>query len=91
MDLTLAQVVNPEWTQSVIQLGGVGGCLIWFMFRSEPRLRQIEASIDRMARSIMLLVGSLPSANPAQKIQAEGIIREIDEAAAKRGDKNQNS
>jgi hypothetical protein len=44
-----------------------------------------------MARSIMLLVGSLPSANPAQKIQAEGIIREIDEAAAKRGEKNQNS
>ena len=83
--MMLAQTATTEWTTSLLQLGGVGGCLVWFMFRSEPRLRQIEASIDRMARSIMLLVGSLPSANQAQKIQAEGIIKEIDDASKLRG------
>lgn len=86
MDLVLAQTHATEWTTSVLQLGGVGGCLVWFMFRSEPRLRQIEAAIDRMARSIMLLVGALPSANEAQKQQAKGIIREIDDAAKLRGE-----
>lgn len=87
MMMILAQTAAPnEWITSLLQLGGVGGCLIWFMFRSEPRLRGLEASIDRMARSIMLIVGSLPSANDAQKLQARGLIREIDEAAKARGE-----
>lgn len=86
MDVMLAQTATTEWTTSLLQLGGVGGCLVWFMFRSEPRLRAIEAAIDRMARSIMLLVGALPSANDAQKAQAKGIIREIDDASKARGE-----
>lgn len=86
MMMTLAQTATTEWTTSLLQLGGVGGCLVWFMFRSEPRLRAIESAIDRMARSIMLLVGALPSANEAQKLQAKGLIREIDDAAKSRGE-----
>lgn len=87
MMMTLAQTAaTTEWITPLLQLGGVGGCLIWFMFRSEPRLRSIESAIDRMARSIMLLVGSLPSANDAQKLQARGLIREIDDAAKARGE-----
>lgn len=86
MDMMIAQAAtNADWITPLIQLGGVGVVLLWFMFKSEPRLRGIEASIDRMSRSIMLLVGSLPSANPAQKVQAEGLIREIDDAAKARG------
>lgn len=86
MMMLLAQTATTEWTTSLLQLGGVGGCLVWFMFRSEPRLRSIEASIDRMSRSLMLIVGSLPSANEAQKLQAKGIIQEIDVAAKARGE-----
>lgn len=86
MDLVLAQTATTEWTTSLLQLGGVGGCLVWFMFRSEPRLRAIESAIDRMSRSLMLLVGSLPSANEAQKQQAKALIREVDDASKARGE-----
>lgn len=60
--------------------------LIWFMFRMEPRMRAIEAAIDTSSRAIMLLVGSMPSANDAQKLQAKGIIREIDHRTKARGE-----
>lgn len=63
-----------------IQFGAIGACLIWFMFRAEPRLRSIESAIDRMSRSILLLVISLPSSNPTTKEQSKGIEKELDEA-----------
>lgn len=64
----------------ILQFGAVGACLVWFMFRSEPRLRAIEAAIDRMARSILLLVIALPTSNQTTKEQAKGIQQELDDA-----------
>ncbi len=84
MDLVLANQ-STEWTTSLIQLGGVGACLAWFMFRSEPRLRAIEAAIDRMSRAILLIVGSVPSASDVQKQQAKDLTAEIEKAEKRRG------
>lgn len=83
--MTLADATaSTEWISPILQLGGIGGCLVWFMFRSEPRLRAIEASIDRMARAILLLVVSLPQANSSTKQQAMDIGKELDVAETKR-------
>lgn len=71
----LTAIISP-----LIQLGAVGACLAWFMFRSEPRLRAIEGAIDRMARAILLLVIALPNATAATREQAKGIQQELDDA-----------
>lgn len=77
-----------DWLWPLLQFGGVGVCLAWFMFRSEPRLRAIESAIDRMTRSMIVL--SIAIANVLEalqwhaaksiKTQSEPIERELDEA-----------
>lgn len=85
--LILASTGELSWMDPLIQLGGIGGVLVWFMFKTEPRLRAVEAAIDRMARSVLLLVISIPHATETAKEQASGIVREIDIAADERGKK----
>lgn len=80
----LAVTEGMEWVAPLIQTGAVGGVLIWFMFRCEPRLVAIEKAIDRMARSILLLVISSPLNPPQIKNQGEAINAELDEAARAR-------
>lgn len=77
-----ADAASPDWIGPILQFGVGGGVLIWFMFRCEPRLKAVESAIDRMARSVLLLVITLGSA-PAKE-QAQAINREIDEAEARR-------
>jgi hypothetical protein len=82
--MTLFAITEQTWIAPIIQFGVGGGVLVWFMFQSEPRLRAIEAAIDRMARAILLLVISIPGAASAAKEQAEGIKKEIEEAEINR-------
>lgn len=80
--------LSVDWG-SIFQYGGIGLCLGWFMLRSEPRLRAIEASIDRITRALIVLSIAIGNALEALhwhaaksiKIQAEPIERELDEAA----------
>jgi hypothetical protein len=77
------------WISPLLQFGGVGVCLAWFMMRSEPRLRAIEAAIDRITRALIVLSISIASALEALhwyaakaiRVQAEPIEKELDEAA----------
>lgn len=86
----IAAPPNPmDWISPLLQFGGVGVCLIWFMFRSEPRLRAIEAAIDRVTRALIVLSIAIANALEALqwhaaksiKAQAEPIDRELDEAS----------
>jgi hypothetical protein len=93
--LFLAEVphATPDWFTPLLQLGGVGACLVWFMFRSEPRLRAIEAAIDRFSRTLIVLSFAIANALEAIqwhaaksiKLQAEPIDRELDQAEKGRG------
>jgi len=98
--LTLLANATPDsgtmdWLSSLLELGGVGVCLAWFMFRSEPRLRAIEAAIDRVTRSLIVLSIAIANALEALKwqaaqsikLQAEPINAELDEAAKARDGK----
>lgn len=87
--LSQAAANSSEWFGPLLQLGGVGACLAWFMFRSEPRLRAIEAAIDRASRTMIVMTIAIAnvlealkwhSAN-AVRLQAEPIERELDDAA----------
>ena len=64
----------------LINLGAVGVVLGWFMFRMEPRLEQIEAAIDRLARAQMLLVVAQPDTSPNIRAQAQAILKELDDS-----------
>lgn len=69
---------NPDWIGPLLQFGVGGGVLVWFMFRSEPRMKGIESAIDRNTRSTLLLVIALGPA--AAKEQANMILQEVNEA-----------
>lgn len=59
-------------------LGVAAAVLFFILSRLEPRLRQIETSIDRVTRALMLVVVALPDAKHAEKEQAHALILEID-------------
>lgn len=69
----------------ILQVGAVGGVLVWFMFWMVPRMNKQEdaiaevgRAIDRNARANLLLVLTLGT--PSAKLQAENVIKEIDRA-----------
>lgn len=83
MLIILAQAgVDPvaSWYQPLVNMGAIGIVLGWFMLRAEPRLRAIEASIDRVARALMVAVLSMKSCDASLKEQAQSIINEVEEA-----------
>lgn len=74
----IAEAVSPDWIAPLLQFGIGGGVLVWFMFRSEPRLKAIEQAIDRMSRSVLLLIVTFGST--VHKEQAKSIEEEINQA-----------
>jgi hypothetical protein len=84
----LAQIsATPDWTAMVIQ-GGVGAIAVmmlrWFMLRSEVRMKALEVSNDRMSRTNLLLVIGLRNANEAVKIEAQAMLKELNESQQNR-------
>lgn len=76
----LAVIEGLDLTVLVVQGGVAGAVLAWFMFRTESRLKAIEAAEDRMARAHLLLVISMHQSNETAKQEARAIVREIDDA-----------
>lgn len=74
-DAVPATGVTLDWISPLLQFGGVGVCLVWFMFRSEPRLRAIEAAIDRVTRALIVLSIAIGNALEALKWHAAGSIK----------------
>lgn len=65
-------------------IGAVGIVLGWLMWKVEPRMKAMEASLDRATRATMLVLIEIPSIAAAIKGQAQEIVDELDEAARKR-------
>lgn len=70
--------MEPQWWQPIVQVGVAGGVLVWFMWRNEPRLRGIEASIDRLAKAVLINTLALPHVLDVTKDQVKILINEID-------------
>lgn len=82
LPLLLAQAIEgtapAAWWMPLINLGGIGVVLFWFMFRNEPRLRNIEAAIDRSSRAYMVLVLSVKGISREAQEMAQTVITEVD-------------
>lgn len=76
MNVLLSQI--PELNSALISSGVAGVVLLWFMFRAETRFKGVERSVNRMSKSVLLLVVSMESANQATKEEARGLLREMD-------------
>lgn len=83
--LLLADAGMMSFIAPILQVGAVGGVLVWFMFWMVPRMNKQEEAIaevgraiDRNARANLLLVLTLGT--PSAKLQAENVIKEIDRA-----------
>lgn len=79
----LANAVSTDWVTLLVQGGVAGVVLAWFMFRTEGRLKAIETSNDRIARSVLLLVLSLRDVNTSAKSEAQKVLKEIDDNQAR--------
>lgn len=71
----------------LINVGGIGVVLAWLLWKSEPRMRGIEAAIDRLTRMIAVFLIELPHVIDAVKLQAREAQADCDRAAAERGEK----
>lgn len=65
-------------------VGGVGAVLGWILWKSDPRLRGIEAAIDRLTRMIAVMLAELPHVIESVKTQCREMQAELDEAARAR-------
>jgi hypothetical protein len=74
--MSLAQI--PELHGALISSGVAGVVLLWFMFRAETRFKGVERSVNRMSKSVLLLVVSMDSANHSTKEEARNLLRELD-------------
>lgn len=66
------------WWAPLVNTGAIGCVLIWFMFRNEPRLRNIEAAIDRASRTSLVLVMSVKGISREAQEMAQSLVTEID-------------
>lgn len=82
-----ADIQNPTWWMPLANMGGIGVMLIWFMFRHEPRMKAVEAAMDRSSRTDLLRLIASPHVAPEVKDEATAIMKEIDAAERDRGKK----
>jgi hypothetical protein len=84
----LAEEINKsfDWGQFA-NYGICGAILAWTLWRAEPRLRGIEAAIDRLTRMIAIMLTELPHVLEGAKAQCRVMDRELDAAARARGEK----
>lgn len=66
--------------EPIVNIAGIGAVLGWFMFRNEPRMRAIEAAIDRSSRVQLAMLLLLPNLNDNSKRAAQEIMDEIERA-----------
>lgn len=84
MNQFLAQAVAFDWS-SLAEYGIIGVVLGWFLWKAEPRMRSMEAAIDRMTRGNMIMLMEIQRTTPEGKRQAQALIEEINQADKERG------
>lgn len=90
IELLASSMAGEDWGGKWMMLGnfgGIGVVLAWFLWKGEPRLRAIEAAIDRLVRIIAIFLIELPHVIDAVKTQCRAMTEELDKAEkARSGD-----
>jgi hypothetical protein len=66
--------VSLDLVGPLLQTGIPGVVLAWFMLRSETRFRGMERAVNRMSRSVLLLVVALNTSNEAMRAEADKML-----------------
>lgn len=83
----MAEVDGHGFDFSLLWNAGVCGVILaWTMWKAEPRLRGVEAAIDRLTRMIAIMLTELPHVMQGAKDQCRVVMRELDVAAHRRGE-----
>ena len=77
MNLFLAAAENMDTFTPLLNFGAVGGVLVWFMLKAEPRMRRIEEAIDRQSKTVLLFMLSQEEVGERYKAEARRLLREI--------------
>lgn len=72
-----------DWLE-MVKAGGVFAICAFVLTRLEPRLRAMEAAIDRLTRSILMTMLEIPHIMEHVKTQSRDMLKELDAAAAAR-------
>lgn len=64
-----------EWAQ-LLNVGAVGVVLAWFLYKLEPRLRDIEEALDRLTQAQLLLLINQPHTPEATRREAQRMLDE---------------
>lgn len=62
----------------LLNIGAVGGVLIWFMTKAEPRMKRIEQAIDRATLANMVFLMGIKGIPEHVQREAEKIKAEIE-------------
>jgi hypothetical protein len=81
----IAEASEPiQHLMPFVNLGAIGMVLGWFLWKAEPRMRAVEAAIDRQTQAILILLLELERTTPAAKERAEEILKRIEAAKVER-------
>lgn len=69
----------------LFQVGAIGAILAFLLLKTEPRLRGMEAAIDRNSRALMLSLLAGEQVSAALKAQAQALLEELHDADLQRG------
>jgi hypothetical protein len=73
----LANLQTYPWDKPLLPFGIGVAVIAWLLFRTEPRLRQLERAIDRLTRSVLILILTVKMADKSAKEEAGKIGEEI--------------
>ena len=79
----LMETVMPDWT-ALVNLGGIGLVLAWFMLKSEPRMKAIEDAVDRNTKSNIMLIYGINRLSPREKLELQALEQELEHAKRER-------
>ena len=69
----------------LFQLGGIGCIVAYLLLKTEPRLRGMEAAIDRNTKAQMLFLLAQEHLPAYYKAKAQELLEEIHDAQRERG------
>jgi hypothetical protein len=74
----LADLHTYPWKEPLLPFGIGVAVIAWLLFRTEPRLRAIEKSVDRLTKAVLMWVMAAKHGSAELKKEAQHMQNEID-------------
>lgn len=74
----IADLHTYPWKEPLLPFGVGVAVIAWLLFRTEPRIRALEKSVDRLSKAILMWVMTAKRATEEMKREAQHMENEID-------------